>query len=182
MLCAKMGRQIAKRRPSGFGICCLWNKFLKTGMSASPDQNSSASTSRVNSGLRSVAIFHLTCASVPGCHLHLYVLSPNRWRRLSPQHLYPGQRTGPSWQKNTRSSFRVAIDLPFNVFAHARLIALLVHQYMVRAFATRFMAGATAAVPTDSVCADAFPGAIRPTFRNRRGGSRGKCFPYVPWF
>jgi hypothetical protein len=80
-------------------------------------------------------------------------------------------------KSNTRSSFRVALDLPFNVFAHTRLITLLEHQHMVRNFADPAIADAMETLPTDSVCADAFPGAVHPTFRNRRGGSRSARFP-----
>jgi hypothetical protein len=60
--------------------------------------------------------------------------------------------------------------------AHAQLIALLVNQHMVRTFAGRVIAGATAPVPTDSVCVDEFSGAVRPTFRNRRAGFRSARF------
>jgi hypothetical protein len=64
MLGNKTCRQIAKKRPSGFGRGSLRHKILKTGMSASPDQKSSASPSREKSGSRSVAIFQLTCTSI----------------------------------------------------------------------------------------------------------------------
>jgi hypothetical protein len=64
MLCNKKCRQIAKKRPSGFGRGSLRNKILKAVMSASPDQKSSASTSQEKSGSRSVAIFQVTCASI----------------------------------------------------------------------------------------------------------------------
>jgi hypothetical protein len=47
---------------------------------------------------------------------------------------------------------------------------------MVRTFADRVIAGATASVPTDSVRAHAFSTAVRPTFRNRRGESRSARF------
>jgi hypothetical protein len=166
----------SEKRPSGFGRGSLRNIILKTGMSASPDQKSSASTSRENSGSRSVAIFQLTCASV---------LLPSSSACCSSNYLattYSSTSVSSSayWSimanKILKRTFRVAIDFPFNVVVHARLIGLLVHQHMVRDFADRVIADATASVSTDTVCADAFSGAVRPTLRNRRGGSRSARF------